>query len=210
MLLHLLHFIQRPEHVSIVPCDAVGIPRLRADRLAKLFAKRRQVTRELLEEARDAWKRFTAPDPMQLQRLTGSFAPVLHRMFADYPSVRNGLSQTENWALRRISHGKSLGKIESELVFRPDSMGDGTLRERVAEFLSDREPLIEYADGTSPEGGFDRHRPITLTRFGKQVLRGARDYIAANGIDRWIGGVHLQGHSVPWRYNAQTKRLVVV
>jgi hypothetical protein len=29
-----------------------------------------------------------------------------------------------------------------------------------------------------------------------------------NGIDRWIGGVHLQGHHVPWRWDDGTETIV--
>jgi hypothetical protein len=40
------------------------------------------------------------------------------------------------------------------------------------------------------------------------VLAGQADQIALNGIDRWIGGVHLQGHHVPWRWDDGTETIV--
>jgi len=33
------------------------------------------------------------------------------------------------------------------------------------------------------------------------VLAGKADHITLNGIDRWIGGVHLFGNQVPWRWD---------
>jgi hypothetical protein len=32
--------------------------------------------------------------------------------------------------------------------------------------------------------------------------------VALNGIDRWIGGVHLTGRAVPWRWNDATEAIV--
>ena len=31
-----------------------------------------------------------------------------------------------------------------------------------------------------------------------------------NGIDRWIGGVHLRGRHLPWRWDDGTETLVAV
>jgi hypothetical protein len=36
------------------------------------------------------------------------------------------------------------------------------------------------------------------------VIRGAADRVRVNGIDRWFGGVHLQGHDAPWRWDGTT------
>jgi hypothetical protein len=32
--------------------------------------------------------------------------------------------------------------------------------------------------------------------------------VALNGVDRWIGGVHLRGRQVPWRWDDGTESLV--
>jgi hypothetical protein len=37
------------------------------------------------------------------------------------------------------------------------------------------------------------------------VLAGEADHVALNGVDRWIGGVHLRGHDVRWRWNEGTE-----
>jgi hypothetical protein len=31
--------------------------------------------------------------------------------------------------------------------------------------------------------------------------------VTRNGIDRWIGGVHLSGHTVRWRWNEGTESI---
>jgi hypothetical protein len=34
-----------------------------------------------------------------------------------------------------------------------------------------------------------------------RVLAGKADHLALNGVDRWIGGGHLHGHGVRWRWD---------
>lgn len=49
---------------------------------------------------------------------------------------------------------------------------------------------------------------MRLTGTGARVLAGEADHIALNDIDRWIGGVHLQGHRVPWRWDDGTETII--
>jgi len=53
--------------------------------------------------------------------------------------------------------------------------------------------LAAVADG-APDAG---------TAFMRAAARETRPY-----IDRWIGGVHLQGHHVPWRWDDGTETIV--
>ena len=48
----------------------------------------------------------------------------------------------------------------------------------------------------------------SLTQDGRDVLEGRADRVVLCGIDRWFGGVHLQGHSVPWRWDGERGRVV--
>jgi hypothetical protein len=54
----------------------------------------------------------------------------------------------------------------------------------------------------------NRATGVRLTDTGARVLAGQADQIARNGIDRWIGGVHLHGHHVPWRWDDGTETIV--
>ena len=65
-------------------------------------------------------------------------------------------------------------------------------------------PLLDVEPADRP---VDRHTRLRLTETGAHVLAGEVDHVARNGVDRWIGGVHLQGHHVPWRWNDGTERL---
>ncbi len=52
-----------------------------------------------------------------------------------------------------------------------------------------------------------RDQRIQLTALGHALLEGATDWIDANGIDRWLGGVHLRGDAV-WRWHTDDQRLI--
>jgi hypothetical protein len=51
-------------------------------------------------------------------------------------------------------------------------------------------------------------RRARITDAGREVLWGRADALWMNGTDRWIGGVHLAGREVPWRWNADEERIV--
>jgi len=40
------------------------------------------------------------------------------------------------------------------------------------------------------------------------VLAGKADHVALNGVDRWIGGVHLDGPDSRWRWDEGTEGIV--
>jgi hypothetical protein len=39
------------------------------------------------------------------------------------------------------------------------------------------------------------------------VLAGEADHVTLNGLDRWIGGVHLHGRHTPWRWDDGTETI---
>jgi hypothetical protein len=56
-------------------------------------------------------------------------------------------------------------------------------------------PLLEEAE------------PLRLTETGREVLADRQHHVALNGIDRWIGGVHLSGPSAAWRWDEGTESI---
>jgi hypothetical protein len=74
----------------------------------------------------------------------------------------------------------------------------------VARLARARVPLLELDPPTGEVGVGTRLRP---TPAGRLVLRGETDHVALNGIDRWIGGVHLQGPEAPWRWDEGTESI---
>ena len=78
-------------------------------------------------------------------------------------------------------------------------MGDTTCFRRMDPMAEGPHPLLRL-DPTRPVEGTTG---VRLTDTGVRVLAGEADQIALNGIDRWIGGVHLRGHHIPWRWDGR-------
>jgi hypothetical protein len=72
-------------------------------------------------------------------------------------------------------------------------LGDTWAFDRLTRMTTAATPLLEDA------------APLRLTEAGRDVLNGQADHVALNGIDRWIGGVHLSGTDVPWRWDEGTE-----
>ena len=68
-----------------------------------------------------------------------------------------------------------------------------------------RVPLLHAASSDRP---VERGTPLRLTDTGARVLAGDADHVTLNGIDRWIGGVHLHGPDARWRWDDGTETLV--
>jgi hypothetical protein len=86
-------------------------------------------------------------------------------------------------------------------------MGDTTCFGRMARMAEAPHPLLLLDPPGRP---VERATGVRLTDTGARVLAGEADQITLNGIDRWIGGVHLQGHRVPWRWDDGTETIAGV
>ncbi|MGH7646154.1 MAG: DUF1835 domain-containing protein, partial [Gemmatimonadales bacterium] len=84
-----------------------GLGELEPDQLAALLPTRRRVTGRQLELGRRAWREFTSSDPRAVERFLAAddtsslpfLAGALRRHLEEFPSVRNGLSRTEQQVL---------------------------------------------------------------------------------------------------------------
>jgi hypothetical protein len=50
---------------------------------------------------------------------------------------------------------------------------------------------------------------VTITEVGRSVIEGRADHIELNGIDQWLGGVHLKGVKAAWRWDRASAQLVM-
>ena len=50
---------------------------------------------------------------------------------------------------------------------------------------------------------------LALTDAGRAALAGREDQISRQGIDRWLGGVHLTTPGPIWRWDADARRLTL-
>jgi hypothetical protein len=49
---------------------------------------------------------------------------------------------------------------------------------------------------------------LTITDTGRAALDGRVDRVRAYGIDRWLGGTHLQANTTMWRWDEHHERMV--
>jgi hypothetical protein len=77
---------------------------------------------------------------------------------------------------------------------------DGSLA-ALAETLSCASPPLVTLDLSRAAGGKVLRGLVALTDIGRSVLAGQQDRVATCGIDRWLGGVHLQSGGQLWRWD---------
>jgi len=174
-----------------------------------------RLTPAALELATRAWAAFRAPAPGGLAAITAArlgelrfLGEAFDRLSREYPARRDGLSLTERRVLAAIADGApSAGRAVARAMARETRpfMGDTTYLHRMDRMAAGPDPLLRL----DPPG---RHAELAagvrLTDAGARVLAGQADQITLNGIDRWIGGVHLQGRHAPWRWDDGTEALV--
>jgi hypothetical protein len=151
-------------------------------RAAELFARRSRVTDEQLAEGRAAWSAFTAPDPVQLERVPCShlrfLGAALRRQLEEFPWMDDGLSRTEREILAALrALPLTLAEIFGRVREEPAFLGDAVLAWHLERMR--REGLV------SKDG--DRWRAASRPERARQP--------------RWLGGVLVTEDS-PWRWDA--------
>ena len=90
--------------------------------------------------------------------------------------------------------------------------GDTTLWQCLDGMASGKHPLIFVSGpGRLPLWNPPRNLAaweVLVTEAGVEVLEGKKDAIELNGIDRWMGGVHLCRGKPIWRWDEQERKLV--
>jgi hypothetical protein len=203
-------------------CDAEYLGTAGPPRAAERFPMRTAVTRAQLELASGAWAAFRAPDPRVIESFVATntrdlrfVAPALTRHLEQFPSAENGLSRTEQQAVEVLLEGPAAPRVVFSRSHHeredPVFLGDTTFARHLQGLSDGAYPLLLTVGGARP-GAAGEHAfwttPVTLTEFGRLVVSGEADHIRANGVDRWLGGVHLSGDEIRWRWSRATNRLV--
>lgn len=197
---------------------------LEPERLRAMYLERREVSEEWLDLGREAWEAFRSPDPTNVLNLLSedtSALPFLDaallRNLEQFPSTKNGLSRSEGQALEAISAGATV-LYEAFVASHQDRdeplfLGDAVFALYLEDLSAASEPLALLESGEeirAPRGGENTSefwcRRATVTEAGRQVLRGDRDRIELNGIDRWLGGVHSDDANA-WRWEGSNRQL---
>jgi hypothetical protein len=182
-----------------------GLGELEATELESLFPLRHAVTTAQITLATKAWQAFTSPTTDAITQLLHSdtqalpfLADALRAHLRRFPSASKGLGAIELRGLELIKSGRrKFGELfmafcELEPIF---GLGDAQFWLALNRMITARFPLIRTTpDGTSDEVGIHaaHHSSFELTQTGEEVLRGDANFIELNGIDLWLGGVHLK------------------
>ena len=235
--LHLLQILDQLEHprvTGVLSDDYLGAQS--AQTLREWFAARQPISTEDRRIARQAWTAFRSADPMDLVAFverTSTFAqgasvgrlgrfphliPALRRHLQQFPWVGTGLSRSQAQALAAVAGGAvrvrdafwAANFPVEDAIF----MGDSPWWHHVRPLIEAPRPLLEVrglkpAKWDDPAWWHDDPAAPTLalTADGEAVLNGSADHSALNGIDRWLGGVHVTTTS-PWRWDDKKNSLI--
>jgi hypothetical protein len=212
-----------PDRVSLICIGSFpghprfkGLGELTPDDIGSLLDRRQPVVEPQYELARRAWQAFREPTPETLDELRQEntsalpyLGPAITRFLQEYPWTCDGLSRTERRLLEladrdAIALWKAFPRMhEGEQVYY---ITDGSLAAS-AETLSRTSPPLLTLDVSRAGEGHVLRGIVGLTDTGRAVLAGALDRVEICGIDRWLGGVHLQTGGELWRWDATRTRV---
>jgi hypothetical protein len=180
---------------------------MKPDQARALWEARRDVTDAQLDAAQRTWGAFSSPDPREIEQVLDHvdalpfMRAALLRHLEEFPAVDNGLSRTErqiletlvvgSWPFRDLFHAAHIERED------PYYLGDLVFLDTVKALANGDEPLVRMD-----------HEKTWLTDAGRETLAGARDRVQTLGIDRWLGGVHLKGRRVPFRWDSRARKIV--
>lgn len=236
MLCRLLHwFAQEPPgrtrlHLLCIGSfpgvpDFRGLGQLSSEQMSTLSGTWHPIGSAELDLGSRVWQAYASPDPQALLdvlREDTAALPFVREAFtfhlSRYPSVQSGLGSVETAVLRRLREAED-GARPWELFrqtgaeFPQFGMGDLQFCRMLGDLSQGQFPLIRI-EGPAPLPRFAAPSPafgenrIALTAEGRRVLDGEADWVRSGGIDRWLGGVRLQGRNPGWRWHEAAGTLI--
>ena len=211
-LVHLLYVLQRvPRAKTYLVWHDHPIGELKPEEMWRIYRRRGALTTDMMSLARDAWHAYVSDDPQGLNAMIArnprefpflSDGLALHA--ARFPSTRNGLGIVDQRILEFIAEGS----LDFEALFNRFSraqprfgLGDSEIMRHLRALASRPVPLV-----TLLEAAGTTNAALGITEQGEAVLAGADD-IAINGIDLWLGGVHLTRENL-WRWDPSSGTVI--
>jgi hypothetical protein len=196
-----------------------GLGQLSAEQLESLFPQRIPVSESQLQLGADAWAAYSSSTPAQIGSLIAgdtTALPFLKTAFAKhlerFPSVRNGLGRIENVLLELIAGGQNdFASMFRAFQEREPIYGFGDAQiflhlKRLANSV--QAPLtLSNANAAPMNSSQVAATSFRITEQGGRLLSGDDDFIRSNGIDQWLGGVHLRGNETVWRWDEVAETL---
>jgi hypothetical protein len=158
-----------------------------------------------IDEAAMAWTAVTASEPDALLRFLADrkhSLPFLQRglgaLLHHYPDLVTGLNAWEYQLLRYVREEgpkatRAVGSTMAHDMDFPEWMADNYLFQRLHRLADNAlpKPLLTLAGETTRL----RETEVRLTEHGEAILAGNGNAVEWNGIDEWVGGVHLDSRS---------------
>ena len=152
-----------------------------------------------------AWAAVTSPGPEALVRMLGEKLVPLPLLLAAfrfllyrYPDVASGINRHD---AKLLAKTRDRGPVAAgviaysmmELGEEGDRAGDLVLWWRLRRLA---DPALPYRAVTMTGAKTTiRGTEVHLTEIGEQVARGELNFVELNGIDDWVGGVHLDSRT---------------
>jgi len=204
--------------------DFRGLGQLGAEQLASLFPNREAVEARALELANFSWRAYCSPDPTRIEQMLETdtsalpfLGAALRAHLKRFPSVRNGLGAIENLSLE-LAQSQSANFADLFSGFANSApvygFGDAQFGLALTRLISAKHPALTMT-GTNridsaqpPKLDSLQNARFEITELGLAILGGEVDFASVNGIDIWLGGVHLEALDTLWRWNDQSERIV--
>ena len=176
----------------------------------------RAVDNQARRAARGAWAAFRSTDPRKWTSVDPPelphVGPALRRLAQELPWTRDGLSRTERTALASVADGAD-NPIEMFRALQAAEerpfMGDYWAWVALHRLGAGEHPLVIAPVAPEPDLTTEfASQAYEVTDVGHDVLAARADHAELNGIDRWIGGVHLTGHRPAWRWDPVEEQVV--
>ena len=198
-----------------------GLGELNKEQLQSLFPGRSGIAGPQLDLAVKAWDAYSATDARSLISLLSSdmsalpfLKDALQKHLERFPSTRNGLGRVENTALALVPAGHTKFRSLFPAFARRESaygFGDAQVYLALESVMTVRKPLLIQDNHRhwSKDSAQMLLASFALTDVGKAVLAGEEDFVVMNGIETWLGGIHLSGKEAAWRWDEDAQQLLV-
>ena len=195
-----------------------GLGQLSEEQLASLFPQREVIMSAQLELGTRAWQAYSSSDALGLMSLHDSDTsalPFLGRAMVNhaqrFPWTRTGIGRVERTALQLVADGHEdfkelfpqFNRLESEYGF-----GDAQVYLALRRMVDVPAPLLSQDDDSARDPMAMLKSSFAITNDGKKVLTGEQDFVVRNGIDLWLGGVHLHGADAHYRWDDEAQTLL--
>lgn len=188
----------------------IGLGQLSPEQLCSLHGTEQSVTPTQVADATAAWNAYRAADPTALAKFVAEgrtalpyLTAALRRQLQELPWTGDGLSLTERLSLQAMADGAATpGKVFHRIMTETEPLpylGDIMFLWIFRGLATGMNPAVFLDNGGDPENPFSRL--ARLTKIGERLLAGQADWVTAHGVDRWIGGTHVQGNSQVWRWD---------